>query len=321
MPVVESSYRAPLFFGNRHLQTVTPALFRKVNDVSYTRRRIDLPDGDFLDLDFSCVSASRAVIVTHGLEGSADAAYVRGMVRAFNRRGWDAIALNLRGCSGEANRKAATYHSGKTEDLDAVVEYAFDTCNYRELSLVGFSLGANLSLKYAGERGAAIRGGISSVIGISAPCDLAASARELDKPHNTVYTKRFLRSLIGKMKQLEHLMPAGITRDYDSIQTLRDFDDAFTAPLNGFADAEDYWIKNSSGRFLANTAVATLVINAKDDPILAPECFLRDLAAVSSNLYLEVPEKGGHVGFITFGNNGEYWQETRSVSFAEEHAR
>jgi predicted alpha/beta-fold hydrolase len=119
------------------------------------------------------------------------------------------------------------------------------------------------------------------------------------------------------MKVKEKLHPDGITRDYSSIKTLGDFDNSFTAPLNGFRDAMDYWERNSSRRYIANTAIPTLILNAKDDPILGPGCFPYEEAEANSNLFLEVTEKGGHMGFITFGNNGEFWHETRVAEFAE----
>jgi len=320
MPVIEmSTYRAPLFFGNNHLQTVFPTLFRKVRNVEYTRQRIDTPDRDFIDIDCSLTGSDRVVILSHGLEGKSDRAYMKGMIRAFNRRGWDGVSFNFRGCSGEPNRKPAMYHSGKTEDLQCAIDHLLSGGRYTAVSLVGFSLGANLTLKYVGEKGRRIAPEIKCAVGISAPCDLLSSAIELDKLKNRLYTKRFLVTLLQKMKANEHLFPAGISRNYRSVKTLKDFDDTFTAPLNGFSDAHDYWRQCSCARFIAGTAVPTLIINAKDDPILGRECFPFEQARSNGNLFLEVPERGGHVGFITFGNNGEYWHETRTAEFCEYH--
>jgi predicted alpha/beta-fold hydrolase len=190
---------------------------------------------------------------------------------------------------------------------------------YESLSLVGFSLGANLTLKYVGETGKSILPQIKSATGISAPCDLASSAREILKPKCAVYEKRFLHTMIKKVKSKESILPPNITRDYSSVKDLADFDNFFTAPLSGFKDAAEYWSKCSARRYIAGTAIPTLIINALDDPILGPECFPWEEARASSNLYLEAPAKGGHVGFITFGNGGEYWDETRAAEFAEAH--
>lgn len=318
MPTIENStYRAPLFFGNNHLQTVLPTLFRKVEGVNYKRERIDTPDGDFIDIDISSVKSERVIVLSHGLEGDSGRHYMKGMIRAFNRRGWDGVAFNFRGCSGEPNRNAVTYHSGKTEDLHTVVEYIIKTRGYKAVTLAGFSLGANLTLKYAGERGKDILPQIKSAIGISAPCDLVSSSVEIHKPKNYIYSKRFLITLIEKMKEKEPLFHDGISRDYSSIKTLGDFDNTFTAPLNGFKDAIDYWERCSSKRYIVNTAIPTLILNAKDDPILGPGCFPYEEAKLNKNLFLEVTDKGGHMGFITFGNNGEFWHETRTAEFAE----
>ena len=321
MPIIKSSsYKAPFLLGNNHLQTVLPTLFRKVKGVNYIRERIETPDGDFIDLDISSIRSDRAVILSHGLEGKSDRAYMKGMVRAFNIRGWDGVSFNFRGCSGEPNRTSATYHSGRTEDLHTIIQYILSEKKYKEISLIGFSLGANLTLKYAGEMGSNIPFEVKSAIGISAPCDLISSSVEIHKNKNIIYAKRFLSTLVDKMKQKEYLHPAGITRDYKSIKTLKDFDDKFTAPLNGFIDAMDYWGKCSSAKYLSGTAIPTLILNAKDDPILGEKCFPYNLAAENSNLYLEVPEKGGHMGFITFSKNGEFWHETRAAEFAEKKA-
>lgn len=320
MPVIKNStYKAPIFLGNNHIQTILPTLFRRVYGVAYTRERIDTPDNDFIDIDISSIGSDRGVILSHGLEGDSGRHYMKGMIRAFNRRGWDGIAFNFRGCSGEPNRSAATYHSGKTEDLHAVIEYLIKTRGYKAITLAGFSLGANLTLKYAGERGKDIPPQIKSAIGISAPCDLVSSSVELHKKKNLLYSKRFLVSLIDKMKEKEELFPAGISRNYSSIRTLKDFDNAFTAPLNGFRDAMDYWERCSSRKYIAGTAIPTLILNAKDDPILGPGCFPYEEAGANENLFLEVPDKGGHMGFITFSKNGEFWHETRTAEFAESH--
>ena len=318
MPVIEnSSYKPPFLLGNNHLQTVLPTLFRKVKGINYKRERIETPDGDFIDIDLSLIDSDRAVVLSHGLEGKSDRAYMKGMIRAFSKRGWDGISFNFRGCSGEPNRTSTTYHSGRTGDLHTVVQYLIEEKKYNAITLAGFSLGANLTLKYAGEMGENIPREVKSAIGISAPCDLVSSSVEIHKIKNIIYAKRFLKTLVTKMKEKEHLHPAGITRDYKSIRTLKDFDDKFTAPLNGFIDAMDYWKKNSSVLYLSGTAIPTLILNAKDDPILGEECFPYALAEKNKNLYLEVPEKGGHMGFITFGRNGEFWHETRTAEFAE----
>ena len=320
MPIIgNSTYKAPFFFSNNHLQTILPTLFRKVKGINYIRERLETMDGDFIDLDISSNGSDKAVLLSHGLEGKSDRAYMLGMTKAFNKRGWDGVAFNFRGCSGEENRTSVTYHSGKTEDLHLVVQYLINVKKYKIISLIGFSLGANLTLKYAGEMRSNMPQEVKSAVGISAPCDLVSSSIEIHKTKNIIYSWRFLITLIDKMKKKENLHPAHISRDYKSIKTLKDFDDKFTAPLNGFVDALDYWKKCSSIRFISGSAIPILILNAKDDPILGEECFPYKEALESENIYLEITEKGGHVGFITFCNNGEFWHETRVTEFVENH--
>jgi predicted alpha/beta-fold hydrolase len=321
MPLIsKSTYRAPPLFSNPDVQTIFPSLCRKLKGIRYRRERIFTPDGDFLDLDWSEVGASRLVIISHGLEGDSRRSYVLGMVRAFNRGGWDALAWNMRGCSGEPNKLRRFYHSGATEDLEAVVAHVRQRApRYRSLGLVGFSLGGNLTLKYLGEQGEAVDPLIAGAVAFSVPCDLASSAREMTKWRNRIYLTRFLRLLHGKIRAKMKLMPGRITDDgYHRVKTFKDFDDRYTAPLHGFADAEDYWRRASSKGFLPAIVVPVLLVNAEDDPFLGKECYPIAEAVQGPSLYLEIPASGGHVGFVTFAKAGDYWSETRATEFLAE---
>jgi hypothetical protein len=234
------------------------------------------------------------------------------MAGAFHRAGWDTLAWNLRGCSGEPSRLLRTYHSGAWEDLQCVIEHA--ACGYRNIALVGFSIGGNLTLKYLGDHGASINPAIKGAVAFSVPCDLASSARALESRINSIYMHHFLRDLRQKIREKAATFPGGISTDgLDHIRTFREFDGTYTAPLNGFLNAEDYWDKASSRPSLAGITIPTLLVNALNDPFLAPECFPREEAVVNPHLYLELPASGGHLGFITLGQ--EYWSETRAVEF------
>jgi predicted alpha/beta-fold hydrolase len=316
VPLLESSYQAPLLLRNGHAHTAFPHLKRSVPDVAYERERLELADGDFLDLDWSKVGSARCVVISHGLEGSSQGSYVRGMVRAFNRRGWDAVAWNFRGCSGEVNRNFRLYHSGATDDLDAVVR-AVGQAGYGRIALVGFSLGGNLTLKWLGEQGASTPAWLSGGVAISVPCDLKASAEIMARPFNQPYMARFLGDLREKVRRKMAQFPGRLSDDgYESIRSFREFDDRYTAPIHGFRDAEDYWAKSSSRSFLAGIRVPGLLLNAQDDPFLAPECFPRELAAASPWLHLEAPARGGHVGFVGSGlQEDEYYSERRALEF------
>jgi predicted alpha/beta-fold hydrolase len=315
--IVPSTYTPPQFLDGGHRQTLYASLVRRV-DFAYDRReRIETPDNDFLDLDWATppTDTRRIAILTHGLEGSANRRYMRGMARAFVRRGWAVCALNLRGCSGEINRQVATYHSGKTDDLALVVDHVI-TQNYDSVALVGFSLGGNLTLKYLGERGPHLDDRIRGAVALSAPVDLSASADQIDRWSNAHYTQYFLHSLRRKMQAKARQHPDRVSTDQLwTIVTLRGFDDAYTAPLHGFTDAEGYYRRASSKPLLPDLPVPTLLLNAANDPFLPPACYPYAIARDHARLTLEVPASGGHVGFVSFSDRGEYWSEHRTTSF------
>lgn len=324
MPLLAtSSFRPPFGFGNGHLQTILPVLLRRVASITTERERIDTADGDFLDLDWrrSAVTKvhghgnhrpERLVIITHGLEGSSHNASVQGMASTFHRAGWDILAWNLRGCSGDPNRLLRTYHSGAWEDLECVINHAAHA--YKQVVLVGFSIGGNLTLKYLGDLGASIHPSITGAVAFSVPCDLASSARALESRINRIYMDHFLQNLRLKIRSKAQEFPRAVsTEGLDTMRTFREFDGTYTAPMNGFLSAEDYWTRASSKPSLPGITVPTLLINALNDPFLGPECFPREEAENNPNLTLELPTSGGHLGFFGFGN--EYWSEKRAVEF------
>ena len=317
MPLIpHSTYRAPVLFHNGHLQTLYPSLARRVPGVRYQRERIETPDDDFLDLDWSRIGSRRIAILSHGLEGHTGRPYMLGMARALNRQGWDVLAWNYRGCSGEINRHLRFYHNGSIDDLDTVVRHALSSGRYDAAVLIGFSLGGNLTLVYLGSRGGLLDSRVRKAVVFSVPCDLAAGARQLARPRNSLYMRQFLVSLHEKIKKKMELMPGSITDDgYDRIRDFKEFDDRYTAPIHGFRDAEDYWTQCSSGRFIAEIRVPTLIVNALDDPFLADGCYPLPQAEQSGTVHLEMPRSGGHVGFVQFNRGGIYWSENRAVEF------
>lgn len=317
MPVINpSSYTAPAFLSSGHLQTIIPTLFRRVRGVSYVRERITTPDDDFLDLDWSRIGARRLALVSHGLEGDSRRHYMLGMVRALNRGGWDALAWNYRGCSGEPNRKVRSYHSGATDDLQTVISHATGQSVYQEIVLVGFSLGGNITLKYLGEKGERIDSRIKKAVAISVPCDLAGSAEQLARPSNFLYMRRFLRMFRRKIRAKMELLPGRIDdAGFERIKNFRQFDDRYTAPIHGFKNAEDYWQQCSSRFYLAAIRIPALLLNAENDPFLTAECFPYQEAREHSCLFLETPRSGGHVGFMQLNSDGWYYSEKRTVDF------
>lgn len=294
-------------------------MYRKVPLITSERERIDTPDGDFLDLDWSPKrSGHRLVIITHGLEGHSRGHYCQGMAGALRRAEWDVLAWNFRGCSGEPNRKLQSYHSGATEELQIVLEHVFSNFDYESVALIGFSLGGNLMLKYLGDGGAQIDPRIKGAVALSVPCDLGSSAKKLEHWQNRIYMARFMRTLRTKVREKAARYPHRIsTEGLDRMRTFAEFDNAYTGPIHGFNGAEDYWAESSCLSRLKHISTPTLLISALDDPFLTPDCFPREAAKENKYLYLETPRHGGHLGFVEFNDAGEYWSEQRAVNFLE----
>jgi len=322
MPLIRKSiYRAPMWLPGGHAQTIYPALFRRVPRVTTRAGRLERTDGDFIDLEWSERGRPRLAILSHGLEADMKTNYIQGMAAALVRRGWDVLVWNFRGCGREPNRLLRMYHSGATEDLYAVVCHALENHPAESLHLVGFSLGGNLTLKYLGERPADLSARLRGAVAFSVPCDLACSSRQLSSRANRIYMERFLRALRAKVRMKDRMFPGQLDlTGLDRIRDFREFDDRFTAPMHGFRNAEDYWQRNSCRQFLASIAVPALLVNAVNDPFLGPGCYPREEAEASGFFHFEAPATGGHVGFPTFGNGGEYWSETRAADFLESNS-
>jgi len=314
MPVVTSSYNPPFLFKNGHFSTIYAAIWRKIAAIEQKRERIELPDTDFLDLDwsFSSTKTKKVVILIHGLEGNAQRTYIVASAKHFNQNNYDVCSINLRSCSGSENRLFRSYHSGATEDVDVVVQHILSNKNYKEIYIKGFSLGGNLTLKYLGERN--VPKEIKAAMSVAVPCDLQSSCVEILKPKNTLYAKRFVKHLVFKLKQKQVKFPEKITdTTFKKIKTLKDFDDVYTSCAHGFKDALDYYKKCSSISFLANIKIPTLILNAANDSFLGPECYPYQEAKNNKKLYLEVTKYGGHVGY--YGPKNCTYSEQRSVEF------
>lgn len=313
----KSTYQAPSFlFKNAHINTIFPALFRKVKKVNYTRQRIDTPDGDFLDLDWSKVGSKRLVIVVHGLEGDASRSYILGMVRAFNQEGWDAIGFNFRGCSGEMNRKPQSYHMGWTYDIDFLTKKIAADGEYDEVVLVGFSLGGNTILKYLGEQADEVSPIVKKAVAFSVPVHIPSTNIGFNEPKNWIYLRRFIKNLNQKAIEKKAVFGDQIPIDLNNLpRNFDEFDEIITAPIHGYKNAEDYWIRCSSLQFLPNIKIPTLLVNAADDTFLSDQCFPVELAEKHAFFHFEMPDYGGHVGFTTFGKGGRYWSEERALAF------
>lgn len=318
MPLIPSAYQnRPLYLINGHLETIVPSIFRKVEG-SYQRERLELVDGDFVDLDWMSLQRENLVIISHGLEGNSERHYSKGMAGYFFQRGWDALAWNCRGCSGEMNRLPRFYHHGATEDLSAVVDHAIQK-GYTSISLVGFSMGGSMTLKYLGEKKDNLNTIVKSAVVFSVPCHLGASAQALDQPENRFYLNRFLKKLRKKILAKSVTFPDRISAaGFDAINSFREFDNRYTAPLHGFADADDFYTRASSFPFLARIEIPTLIVNAMNDPFLPEACYPFEIAKNHPKLMLETPAVGGHVGFTLAGRH-ENWMELRAFEFIQVH--
>jgi predicted alpha/beta-fold hydrolase len=314
--LLPSDYQPPRLLTNGHAQTIYAAMLRRVTDVEYRRERIDTLDGDFLDLDISEIGAGPVAILVHGLEGSAQQTYMLGMTRALNARNVNVVCVNLRGCSGEANRHLKSYDMGSTGDIALVVAHVAKHYPGEAQFLVGFSLGGNLVLKYLGELGESVSPQIVRAVAFSVPCDLKSTAEIISSSSNRLYYHRFMLSIQMKVRVKDKMFPGQIhPKAKEWADSFKQFDEYFTAPILGFESAEQYWEKASCMSVLSEIRVPTLLVSAKDDPLISSECFPMDIAAQSTFLHLETPEHGGHVAFVSFNADGEYWSEKRAAMF------
>lgn len=319
MPIIESTYTAPLLFRNYHISTIYASTLRRVPVPMYKRERLELPDGDFLDLDWSIPEGGKqekVAIILHGLEGNSTRPYVKGMTNHFNHNGWEVTAVNLRGCSGELNRLYRSYNAGASEDLEQVVEHILGHGRYSEIALVGFSLGGNLMLKYLGE-GRKLPQQIKAAVAISAPCDLYRSLLRLQEPQNFIYSRRFVKKLKKQLLLRETKFPDKLSRkEIAACRTLYSIDDLYTGKAHGFRNARDYYEKSSAINFIPNIQIPTLLINAKNDAFLSENSSPVELAARNPSFFLEMPEHGGHVGFLQ--KKIQTYTEERALEFISE---
>ena len=292
-------YRAPCWLPGGHLQTLYASLFIRVPPVAYRRERLELPDGDFIDFDWvDGRPGSPVVALFHGLEGSADSHYARGLMAQVGARGWHGVVAHFRGCSGEDNRLPRAYFAGDSADIERMLRHVKTRHPGAPLHAVGVSLGGNALLKWLGEQGDAAGALVDRAAGVSAPLDLSAAGHALDRGFNRrVYTARFLATLkrkaLAKARRFPGLLDA---KAIAAATTFREFDTLVTARLHGFRDADDYWLRVSSKPLLKSVAIPTLVINAKNDPFL-PAWSLPTPDGVASAVTLEQPASGGHVAF------------------------
>lgn len=318
MPLVtRSRYPGPPRYQlNGHFQTIIPAL-RAGPDVRYERERIDTPDGDFLDLDWLDRGSRNLAILSHGLEGNSDRPYVRAMASWFAGRGWDVLAWNCRSCSGEMNRTPRLYSHGQSEDLAWVIRHALRTKDYASVIPIGFSMGGALTLKYLGVAGRELPAPVRAGIAFSVPCRIEESVKALEFRANRFYKKRFFRALQAKMELKSEQFPdLQLPEPFAELPPWRAFDERYSAPLNGFDSAADFYEYASCANYMSGIRVPTLLVNAKNDPITPPACIPVATCADHLHVWLEQPRYGGHVGF-ELRRRSYGWMEWRAWDFLD----
>lgn len=314
MPILaKDDYKPSFLLRNGHVNSMYTFFRRKPLKPKFSRQTITTPDDDFLDLDTLISGNSKCLFLCHGLEGSTDSQYILGLSKWASEVGWDVIALNYRGCSGRVNKSLISYHSGFTSDLNHVLHYFKD--NYDRISVVGFSLGGNILLKYLGENPDQLPDNLDKAVAISTPVDPSSASRQLKKLSNKPYSRNFLNSLFGKIRQKHKLYPNDIDLSLiPKIKEIWDYDEYYTAQIHGFQGAEDYYAKCNSKQFLKDISIDTLLINALDDPFLPKECYPYDEAKDHKNLFFLACRYGGHVGFFS-NKTKPFWHEKKILSF------
>lgn len=304
---MKSTFKPAWWLPGPHLQTLWNPLCRKPAVLERQRERLWLEDGDFLDLDWHGPHQADAplVLVLHGLTGSSDSLYVLGLQQKLAAQGWASVALNWRGCSGEPNLLARGYNSGASEDLAETVRHLRAQRPMAPLYAVGYSLGGNVLLKYLGETGGDSQ--LQGAAAVSVPFRLDQCADRIGLGFSRLYQRHFMREMVAYVKDKQRLFAHQGMSDrlatleklgpLDTMRTFWDFDGRITAPLHGYADAEDYYRRASSRYFLGQIETPTLIIQAADDPFVFAHS-LPDARELSSSIDFELHAHGGHVGFV-----------------------
>lgn len=319
--IIESTFRPAPWLKNPHGQTLWAALARRSPELPLQRERIELPDGDFVDIDWRQSDAGSSngpiVVILHGLTGSIESKYARGQMNALHKLGCRVVLMNFRGQSGEPNRLPRAYHSGDTGDIDYLVRLLKQREPDTPIAVVGYSVGGNVLLKWLGEQGPAAP--IVAGVAVSPPFDLTKCAVAINQGFSRGYEKKLLQELCAAVEEKFIAPPHGqaLTPPFElpDLNQLNDFfvyDDAITAPLNGFRDVAHYYDDSSCIHYLKDIRTDTLVIHALDDPFMSPDIVPRE-TQLSEQVTIELSPRGGHVGFVSSTRLGapRYWLEER----------
>ncbi len=321
----DNHFKPAWWLHNSHLQTIWPALCSKLRKHEKTtlalkRERIELPDGDFIDLDW--IGKERigpTVLILHGFEGSIHSHYAKGMLKSIYDMGWRGVFMHFRGCSGVPNRLPRGYHPGETTDVAYIVERILIRDANVPIAAVGYSLGGNVLLKWLGESGAS--NPLSAAVAVSVPYELSKVAFRVQRGFSRFYQWYLLKCARERLlSKPNHLPPAIDLELLAHAYTITQFDSHYTVPLHGFSTVDEYYEKNSSRQYLKSITVPTLLVHAKDDPFMTSDAIPQP-HELSPNIELEVTDKGGHVGFVSgaYPWAPRYWLEDRVPEFLNHH--
>lgn len=313
MPIIKSKYRPPAYLFNGHLQTIAPFFWVKQDNTLYQTEKLELPDGDFVELDWIRGGYERLMIICHGLEGNSRSHYVQQMAQHFSALEWDVLAVHARSCGREMNRSPVLYHGGYTTDVDTVVTKC--AAKYDSLVLVGFSLGANMLLNFAARHSTPAN--LRAIGTFSVPCDLQRSEQQIDRLINRVFAQKFLHKMKNKVRKLEMHYPGTFdVKVLDEMTSLQAFSANFTSRFFGFSSPDDFYSAGSCLNSLSKIHLPTLVVNAQNDPFLSDTSYPVDLATKSDYIFLDMPKRGGHSAFPI--STTESWMPKRLETFLKE---
>lgn len=314
--IIESDFKPAWWLMNGHGQTLYPTMMRRVTAPVDKVERVELPDGDFIDLAWAVnglAGDAPLVILLHGLGGSIESTYAAGLMSVFNQHGWRAMLMHFRGASKEPNRLPRAYHSGDTGDLDYLLRLLAEREPDTLKAVVGVSLGGNVVLKWLGELGEQHL--VNTAVAVSVPFQLRLVADKIGQGFSRIYQSYLLRRLkkvfSRKIESLQPDLPEELM-NFNQWHCFWTFDEKVTAPLHGFANVHTYYRQASCHSYLSNIATPTLIIHASDDPFMTPDVIPEE-QALSEQVTLELSKRGGHVGFISGGVPGRpvYWLEER----------
>jgi predicted alpha/beta-fold hydrolase len=321
--IIASGFRPHPLLRNRHLQTLYPSLLRPLPGLPIRRERLELADGDFVDLGWSGEGRGPIAILLHGLTGGFDSKYLRGTARRLVARGWRTVALQLRGSGPDTNRLPRCYNHGDTEDFHTLCAVLRQREPQTPLYAAGWSMGANILLKAMGEAGG--RSPVGAAAAACAPFQLEPCAERLRRGFPRVYQRHLLNNLGAILRRKHGPVPVLPVADLEQALRAPDFfvfDEAYTAPVNGYSGARDYYTRASCGQFLKDIRRPTLIVNALDDPFMVPE-IIPKAEQLAPPVTLELARHGGHIGFIGAGRGGapDYWLDRRVADYLlEAHA-